>query len=427
MLHIDLIKNIENTINKAKSIFNKDLRLLALESLKKTTIPMKKHERWRYSNLHNINFSQFSANIENSFAKTNIPNANDWKAIANKFINQNSDNQINLYNGIYLEKYSKLEKEFLFSTLNNENKNFLNNIDESFFKKIEFTDALNLATLNDGFELTIPDNAKLTNPIYINQFINTNTGSKIATKNLINIKPYSTATIVENIINSELSCNLTTCNTEINVSEGANLNYYLIQNSDSKSINIINNTINQYKYSNLNIFILTNGNSINHTDFTINLLEPEANANNFIANKAKNNEVHNINLHVNHHSNNCKSNTIYRSVVKDKASSSFTGDIKVSKNAYQTCADLQCKSLTLSKFAEANAKPLLEINCDDVKCSHGATIGHLDEDAIFYLRSRGIELEDAKEMLVSAFIEPILNNIEMLNIRNFYENLIEGK
>jgi|GEM_PF-6393149 len=118
----------------------------------------------------------------------------------------------------------------------------------------------------------------------------------------------------------------------------------------------------------------------------------------------------------------CKSKVVAHSVVQHKAQASIMGKIKVAKNAQKTNANLQIKNLLCDKSAKANARPQLEIYADDVKCAHGATTGTLDPQTIFYMRSRGIGLEQAKQLLMQGFMHTIVDNIKLKNVRTYALN-----
>lgn len=114
---------------------------------------------------------------------------------------------------------------------------------------------------------------------------------------------------------------------------------------------------------------------------------------------------------VDHHAAHCLSREVYRGIALDKARAVFNGKIVVHPGAQKTDSEQRVANLILSKGAEVNAKPELEIYADDVKCAHGATFGQLDEDAVFYLRSRGLDADAARRLLISAFAHEILDRI----------------
>ncbi|MEQ8705450.1 MAG: Fe-S cluster assembly protein SufD [Phaeodactylibacter sp.] len=123
----------------------------------------------------------------------------------------------------------------------------------------------------------------------------------------------------------------------------------------------------------------------------------------------------------------CQSNELYKGIVTDSARGVFNGKVMVRKDAQKTNAFQQSSSLVLSNKAEMDSKPQLEIFADDVKCSHGATIGQLDESSVFYLRSRGLNDHQARAMLQHAFIAEVLEYFKHEQIRDFAEMLINKK
>jgi Fe-S cluster assembly protein SufD len=123
----------------------------------------------------------------------------------------------------------------------------------------------------------------------------------------------------------------------------------------------------------------------------------------------------------------CYSNELYKGVMDDNATGVFNGKIFVRKDAQKTNAYQSNKNILLSNTASVNTKPQLEIFADDVKCSHGCTIGSLDTEAMFYLRSRGVTEKNAKSLLMHAFADDILENIKPEAIRNYVDQLISER
>jgi Fe-S cluster assembly protein SufD len=128
--------------------------------------------------------------------------------------------------------------------------------------------------------------------------------------------------------------------------------------------------------------------------------------------------------YVDHAKPNCDSNELYKAVVNDQAASIFNGKIYVNKIAQQTNAFQSNANILMSDDAKANSKPQLEIYADDVKCSHGCTIGQFDDEALFYLRARGIKESTAKKVLLEAFIGEVLDNITIEAVRDYASALI---
>jgi len=138
----------------------------------------------------------------------------------------------------------------------------------------------------------------------------------------------------------------------------------------------------------------------------------------------KKTEYANIELTMHHTQTDCQSRIMTRAVMQDESRFDFTGKIIVDKIAKGTDARLENKNLLLSSRAQANTEPQLEIYNGNIQCSHGATVGHLDEDALFYLQSRGISKSDAMQMLIQAFLQPILQNIPHSGLQTLLEKLI---
>lgn len=132
-------------------------------------------------------------------------------------------------------------------------------------------------------------------------------------------------------------------------------------------------------------------------------------------------------VQMNHFSPNCNSDQLFKSIVNDQASSVFTGKIYVARGAQKTNAYQSCRSIVLNEKARAYARPQLEIYADDVKCSHGATTGQLNEEAIFYMQARGVSKSSAQRLMLTAFASDILSKIHDEAFCNQVESLIESK
>ena len=147
-----------------------------------------------------------------------------------------------------------------------------------------------------------------------------------------------------------------------------------------------------------------------HSNLTVDLKQKNAKCKIYGLQLGNNAQEYSLNLLINHIAPNCISNTILRGVYTDNAVGNIRAKIYVDNKAHNTNADLENKNLLLSNTALVTTLPQLEIYNDDVKCSHGATIGSLDVEALFYLQSRGIDYDIAKKILISSFISPVLFN-----------------
>jgi Fe-S cluster assembly protein SufD len=130
---------------------------------------------------------------------------------------------------------------------------------------------------------------------------------------------------------------------------------------------------------------------------------------------------------IDHAKPNCNSHEHYKGILEDKAKGVFNGKVMVRPDAQKTNAFQENNSILLSDDAVMNSKPQLEIFADDVKCSHGATVGKLDEEAKFYLKSRGIGEESATAMLIHAFASDVITSIKIESLRDYLETIITNK
>ena len=142
----------------------------------------------------------------------------------------------------------------------------------------------------------------------------------------------------------------------------------------------------------------------------------------FLGNQNNTIDYHTI---INHKSPNCSSNEKFQGILKNKSKGVFNGLINVFPKATNTNSNQKNRNLLLSDFATINSNPQLEILCDDVSCTHGSTTGYLDEEMIFYLRSRGIDKTKAKHMLISGFAREIINNVSNACVKSFLYNKID--
>jgi Fe-S cluster assembly protein SufD len=205
----------------------------------------------------------------------------------------------------------------------------------------------------------------------------------------------------------------------IELEQDAHLSVNKIQVESGNDFHFSRESIKQDKNSNFTLNTLTfNGNFVrNDVNVYVNGQNAETNLNG--AYLVKTNQLVDNHTVVDHLVANCQSNELYKGVLYDKSTAVFNGKVFVRPNAQKINAFQSNGNVLLSDDASVNSKPELEIYADDVKCSHGSTTGQLDENAIFYLRARGISEKSAKELLVSAFISEVLSRIENKEVFNF--------
>lgn len=260
----------------------------------------------------------------------------------------------------------------------------------------------------DGLFLFIPANLIISEPIHL-LFINTKNADagSAGLSNLFVIQKDSTATFFTEIVShGDLAepCNIFT---RMHVGEHASLTHYHLQNVNSSSEIICNFEILQGQNSEVNATHINLGCKLSGNNLCIKLLEEKARCNIkglYIVNDQQKIEQ---NVRVDHFVPNCRSDVLFKGTANDVARAIFSGRIVIHKNAQESEAHLTNKNLLLSDTAEIKTAPELEVYADGVRCSHGATVGQLDEQMLFYLRARGIDVADARKMLLEAFTQEV--------------------
>lgn len=211
--------------------------------------------------------------------------------------------------------------------------------------------------------------------------------------------------------------------TEVNLSKNATVHHAVFYVSPTENLDFRHHlTVQQQKDSSYQLSLFNLGKANQSGDIQIHLNEPNASTKIKVLTLANFNQRKNIQLTVHHHQPNCQSDIMTRGVMAGLSKSEFTGKIIVDTDASKTNAKLENKNLLLSDKADVNSKPELEIYNNDIQCTHGATVGYLELEALFYLKTRGIPEVEAKQLLIQAFIKPIQESLPEA-IRKQYDEL----
>ena len=280
--------------------------------------------------------------------------------------------------------------------------------------------ALNTAFSNDGAYLHVAQNVTLDKPVQL-VFIATRQSDPVFTntRNLIVLERGAQAQVVETygFIGGEPE-NFTNAITEAVVAEGARLYHNIAQRESEQGYHVSTVAATVAKDGHFEQNAIAIGARLMRTDINVALTEPGAHATLnglYLPHKRQHMDYHTF---IDHAAPRCTSEEVYRGVLDDAGRGVFNGKVLVREGAVQTNADQSNKNLLLSKQAEVDTKPQLEIFNDDVKCSHGATIGQLNDLHIFYLRSRGLDEGQARSMLTYAFANEVVNRISLEPLRD---------
>ena len=406
-----------------ENLFNIDIKKISSSSKKeelyrkenfdlflKNGLPNKKNENWKFTDLNFI--------IKKNFKKlTNNDNFEFDKKV--ELINDFDHNYIILVNGIFKSYDIKFEDK---DKLKIESLNSLENINNQSNNNLHY---LNKALSLGGFNLEVQKNYKCKKPIIIYNYFTSNLDNKIINNsNKIKLNQNSELTLIEFNIGEKSKFLMNTFE-KINIEKNSSLKSIIIQKTKSDGYFYKNISSSQDQNSSYQNFILSSGLKFNRLDININLEREKCNCFILSGLSLGENEHQEINTKINHLAPNCKSYQKIKNVLEDNSHGVYQGKIFVKDIAQKTDAYQLSKALILNDQAEFNAKPELEIYADDVKCSHGSSSGSIDEDAIHYLMTRGIELSNAKKLLINGFLSEIFENIPEEIIKNFLEKCIK--
>ena len=290
--------------------------------------------------------------------------------------------------------------------------------------------ALNTALAVDGLYVHIPDGVVVDEPLHL-LFVTTPTGAAQPIMSnarvLIVAGDRSQVRIVENYVAPGGGTYFTNAVTEVFAGEGAIVDHYKVQQESTDAFHIASMHVHAGRNANFSSHSFSLGGKIVRNDVTA-LLDgegAECTLNGlYLADGDRLVDNHTTIDHAKAH---CPSHEIYKGILGGKARAVFNGKIVVRQDAQKTDAKQTNRALLLTDDASINTKPQLEIFADDVKCTHGAAIGQLDEDAMFYLRARGIGLLEARNLLIHAFAGEVLDGITLAAVRNEAMRLMEEK
>ena len=374
--------------NKAKNIFSQ------------IGYPSTKEERWRYTNTKNFN-SCVSENVKKSGFKLDEID-----------LPENSYNII-IYNGQLIKWDMKLEG---IKIQNYDNLINTSTHPENFLKVSDFTYngvvAHNTSAFTDALHLTINEDFKLETPINIISVTRNLKSDKIIFPRVyIHAKSNSKSKIYIQHMDYQAKCAI---NSVFEFFCESSSEIEVIQSSNSKNQEIIDSIFfHQDDNSQIKFFSTAFGGKLYRSNINISI-NGEGCDNNFGVLILGSDRDHiDYNININHFSGHSTSHFSCKSLLKDRSIGIFNGKILVAEGASGTDSTLNNNNLLLSDKSEIQSNPQLEINCEDVKCAHGSTSGDLDKNALFYLRSRGINEEDARGILVEGFINKLLSSFSL--------------
>lgn len=402
-----------------------DLRTRGLSRFQSLGFPSRRDELWKYTSLKPLQ--------QRDFALAAIPDSLDLSPCAD--VLELTPRRLVFVNGLFSPEHSCYGDLPVGLTLMplaqavTEHDHPLREILSREDKESENTfTGLNTAFLRDGAYIHLDDNTSCEQPIHLLYIFTGQQPDMMAfPRNVISVGTAASASILETFIST--SGDLSYFNnafTDVFLAENARLSYVKAQLNSLQAFHIDNTRIRQATSSRLEAFSFNIGARITRNNLFISLDGPDifTGLDGLYAVR-ENQHVDNHTL-VNHNQPNCASSQLYKGILAGSARAVFNGKIFVKPEAQLTNAYQLNRNLMLSPDAEADTKPQLEIYADDVRCTHGATIGQLNEDELFYLRSRGISRSAAVSMLSHGFAEDVLAKISNHSIRDYLRRELEN-
>ena len=415
----------ERMNGERKSPLNQ-LRRSALKQFDLLGFPTIRHEEWKYSNVNNLLKEPFTLDdtatlTEEDLIPLEIPNLDgNVLYFVNGRYQANLSRLVSPAEQIQITSFAealKTEPELISA-------HFAHYAD---YQENAFT-ALNTALANDGVVVRVPANTTVEQPIILRFITDARTANTASQpRNLIVLGANAEVMVAESYRTLGEGISFVNVVTEIVLDRDARMQYYKVQNETEKAYHIGTTQVSQSDSSHFYSATVTlNGNFIrNNLNIRLNGQHAEA----FMYGLYMPNGRQHVDNHtlVDHAMPNSYSNELYKGILDDNSTGVFNGKIYVRPDAQKTNAYQSCKNVVLSPNASMNTKPQLEIFADDVKCSHGTTTGQLNDEALFYMRSRGIPKDEARTLLLYAFSQDVLSQIKIQPIREYLERVVTEK
>ncbi|MGH1385423.1 Fe-S cluster assembly protein SufD [Kordia sp.] len=416
----------EDRVNHQSKNIN-EIRNNAIKTFQQKGFPTKRDEDWKYTSLNALLKHDYTISPQKE-------SAIEFKDVKKYFIHD-----IDTYKIVFIDgKYSSFLSETthdgidvcLMSSALNKPKYKI--IIDSYYNQAAKADhsltSLNTAFASEGAYIHIPRNKVVEKPIQIVHFSTGNEASvMLQPRNLIVVDENSHVQIIERHQSLTSNVVLTNSVTEIFANKRAIVDYYKIQNDNQEASLIDNTFISQKQSSNASVHTFSFGGKLirNNLQFFQKGERIDSTMKGVTIIGDKQHVDHNTLVH--HIEPNCESHQDYKGIFGDRSTGVFNGKVVVEKEAQKTNAFQANNNILIDDKATINTKPQLEIFADDVKCSHGCTIGQLDKDALFYMRSRGIPEKEAKALLMYAFANNVLESVKINAIKTRINKLIAQK
>ena len=411
-------KNITQEILSKVTLEGK-IRNQAREALASLGLPASKSEEYKFAPVtrileNNFNLSDFSVDSSK---------ATDLSSFA---VNNLDAHVLVIINGSFHQSLSSYDEHDLKIELLNQESGKLGTLADY---NSDALVAWNTAAWSTAVRIVVEENTSVKKPVIIHQIIDTtNQEIKCFNRVLIELGKSSELTVVEKLDTIGNHYNgFSNVVTEAFIEPNAELNYYSLQTDSSNRYHFSQTSVWQARDSRANCFTLTMDGKFIRNNLQIILDGEGCESHLFGLYLVKDDTLVDNHTVVDHKKANSFSNELYKGIIDGNARGVFNGKIFVRPNAQKTNAFQSNRNILLSDKATVNTKPQLEIWADDVKCSHGCTTGQLDEEALFYLRARGIGEDTARAMMLYAFAGEVIESLKSESIKSYIDSLISER
>lgn len=419
----------EKSLNGGSTSHIHAIRKAAMERFAKVGFPTARDEEWRFTSVAPIASSNFKPVLDL------VPNNVTLNALQNHIVEGMGPSRLVFINGHFSRDLSTLgsfpngvKVKNLSEALKTEN-GFVNQYLTRYARYDEnaFT-ALNTGFIHDGAFVFVPDGIVIEDPMYL-VFVSTEFDGSFVShpRNLIVAGRNAHVKIVEHYMSLAKNSYLTNAVTEIVAGEQSIVEHTKLQGESLKAFHIGSTYVRQDASSNFTSHSISFGGAIvrNNIMASLDAEGCECTLNGLSLSTGQ----QHIDNHttIDHAKPHCNSHELYKSILDGKSKGVFNGKILVRKDAQKTDAKQTNKTLLLSDNATMHTKPQLEIFADDVKCTHGATVGYLDAEALFYLRSRGIGVDAARDLLTYAFANDVTDRVKIEGLRDYLNRVLHAQ
>jgi len=420
--YIDLYKQARGMIHEHSSDVMNSVRDEAFERFMSSGFPTRKVERYKYTDIQQLFAPDYGLNLNrltipvdpyNAF-RCDVPNlSTSLYFVVNDVFYQDGKPKGHLPAGVIIGSL----KDFATSAYYNQLAGKAN----------DATTDLNTMLAQDGLYVYVPKNVKVDRAIQVINILRSDVDLMVNRRVLIVLEEGAELKMLFCDHAADDKNFLATQVIEAYVGANASLDLYCLEETHHKNVRVSNVYIDQQRDSrvNHNVITLHNGVTRNKLDLTFSGEGAECQCYGCVI-ADKHQHVDNNTL-ITHKVPHCTSNELYKYVLDDKAVGAFAGRVLVEHGAQKTTSQMTNQNLTASKEARMYTQPMLEIYADDVKCAHGSTVGQLNDAALFYMRQRGISLEEAKVLLQNAFINEVIDKMQLEPLRDRLHYLVEKR